>query len=225
MATPPNLLNDDGRASMATLFMMSHHGLRRDLLRFARALARADVAERAPALREEWKSYRDTLHGHHHVEDTAMFPSLRAQSAELAACIDGLAAEHLQIEPLLAQGDAAFAALPSTAAASALVRELHALLDAHLAVEEATLVPVIRGATAFPPIESEAAADMFAQGFAWSSHGIAPDILERVYALLPEPLTSRLPAALDAFAARCERAWGTARAGAARTPIPAPLDP
>jgi hypothetical protein len=225
MATPPSFLNDDGSASMAAMFMMSHHGLRRDLARFARALARADVAERSPALREEWQSYRNTLHGHHHVEDTAIFPSMRARSAELAACIDGLAADHLQIEPLLAQGDAAFAALPSPTAASAVVRELQTLLDAHLAVEEATLVPVLRGATGFPPVASDAEADMFAQGFAWSSHGVAPDILEKVYALLPERLRSRLPAALAAFDARCERAWGTASAGAARTPIPAPLDP
>jgi hypothetical protein len=61
---------------------------------------------------------------------------------------------------------------------------------------------------------------MYAQGFAWSSHGIAPDILQKVYALLPELLTSRLPSALSAFDARCARAWGTAKAGAARTPIP-----
>jgi hypothetical protein len=38
--------------------------------------------------------------------------------------------------------------------------------------------------------------------------------------MLPESLTSRLPDAKVAFAARCERAWGTAKAGAARTPIP-----
>jgi hypothetical protein len=61
---------------------------------------------------------------------------------------------------------------------------------------------------------------MYAQGFAWSSNGIAPDVVEQVYALLPEILTSRLPAARAAFDARCERVWGTARAGSSRTPIP-----
>lgn len=31
---------------------------------------------------------------------------------------------------------------------------------------------------------------------------------------------TRLPTALPVFAARCERAWGTAHCGAATTPIP-----
>jgi hemerythrin HHE cation binding domain-containing protein len=225
MATPPNLLNDDGSASMATMFMMSHHGFRRDLARFAQALARPNVGERAQELREEWQNFSATLHGHHLVEDTSMFPNMRAHNAELAACIDGLAADHAKIDPLLGQGVAAFAALPSTAAAVALVRELQTLLAAHLATEEAALVPLIRGAKAFPPLESDAEADTFAQGFAWSSHGIAPDVLQKVYALLPERLTSRLPAALSAFSARCERVWGSLAAGAARTPVPDPLSP
>jgi hypothetical protein len=59
-------------------------------------------------------------------------------------------------------------------------------------------------------------------GSAWSARGIAPDILEKVFALLPEILTSRLPAARAAYAARCERVWGTTKAGAARTPFPDP---
>jgi hemerythrin-like domain-containing protein len=222
MATPPNLLNDDGSASMATMFMMSHHGLRRDLYRFERALADGAPLDdaRAQALREEWQSYRQTLHGHHHVEDSAMFPNMRAQSPQLAACIDGLTAQHQQIDPLLARGDDAFAALPNTAPALAVVRELSQLLEPHLATEEENLVPLIRQARAFPGPSTDAEADMYAQGFAWSSHGIAPDIVEKVDALLPEILTSRLPAARSAFEARCVRAWGTARAGAARTPIP-----
>ena len=36
----PNLLNDDGSASMATLLMMSHHAFRRDLGRLLRAVER-----------------------------------------------------------------------------------------------------------------------------------------------------------------------------------------
>jgi len=222
MPTPPNLLNDDGSASMATMFMMSHHGLRRDLLRFERALAAEGELEagRVEALRAEWQSYRATLHGHHHMEDTGMFPRLREVSPELFACIDDLAEQHRQIDPLLARGDHAFAELPSRAAALGVVRDMRALLEPHLAQEEAHIVPVIRGAGAFPGPSTEAEADLYAQGFAWSSHGIAPDILEKVYALLPEAVTSRLPAAGAAFEARCQRAWGSAQAGAARTPIP-----
>jgi hypothetical protein len=50
--------------------------------------------------------------------------------------------------------------------------------------------------------------------------GIAPDVLDQVHAMLPENVFVRLPAARAAFDARCERVWGSAKAGAARTPIP-----
>ena len=53
--------------------------------------------------------------------------------------------------------------------------------------------------------------------------GVAADIRTKVYSLLPEIVTQRIPAALRAFDERCERVWGSARAGAARTPIPEPI--
>lgn len=222
MSIPPNLLNDDGSASMATMFMMSHHAFRRDLLRFERALTLgpAVVAARAQALRDEWQNYRSALHGHHHIEDTVMFPQLRAQHPSLAGCVDGLGADHQRIDPLLENGDAAFAQLPDASAALAVIRELSTLLAPHLATEESELIPHLRAAKHFPPPPGEAEADMYAQGFAWSSHGVAPDVVAQVFALLPDILSSRLPAARAAFEARCERVWGTAEAGATRTPLP-----
>jgi len=222
MASPPQLLNDDGTASMATMLMMSHHAFRRDLGRFARALPRlasGDTA-RAQALREEWASFRTGLHLHHHHEDTGMFPGMRAQNPALGACIDGLASDHQKIDPLINEGDVAFADLTSTDAAISVITELRQLLEPHLATEEAELVPYLRAATQFPPPPGDAEADMYAQGFAWSSHGIAPEVLSQVFALLPPILSSRLPAAQAAFAARCEKVWGSAKAGSARTPIP-----
>jgi len=63
-------------------------------------------------------------------------------------------------------------------------------------------------------------AAMQAQGFSWGMHGVAPEVLSALDAMLPDALKTRLPAARAAFAARSERVWGTARAGAARTPIP-----
>jgi len=202
---------------------MSHHAFRRDLARFTRALQRVAAGDtaRVEALREEWKNFHAALHGHHHVEDTAMFPGMRAQNAELGRCIDGLAADHRKIDPLLEEGDRAFAELPSTGAASRVVGELRQLLEPHLATEEAELVPHIRAAKEFPTPPDDAMAEMYAQGFAWSSHGIAADVLEKVYALLPPILASRLPAALSAFNTRCEKVWGSAKAGSTHTPIPA----
>jgi hypothetical protein len=225
MSNPPNLLNDDQTASIATALMMSHHGFRRDLARFQRALeslAAGDGA-RAEALREEWKSYCATLHGHHQAEDGGIFPSLAAEHASARAVIEQLSADHRRIDPLLERGEAAFAELPSTRGALAalgVTRELGALLEPHLATEEREIIPFLREQKTFPPPPDDEALSMYAQGFAWAMQGIAPDVLEKVQAMLPAPLVARIPAARAAFDARCERAWGSANAGAARTPIP-----
>jgi hypothetical protein len=61
---------------------------------------------------------------------------------------------------------------------------------------------------------------MYAQGFAWSSDGIAPEVLARVDAMLPANVTTRLPAARAAFAERCARVWGATPKGASRTAVP-----
>lgn len=223
MANAPTLLNDDGGASMATMFLMSHHGLRRDLARFAvalRAVASGDRS-RVPALQAEWQSYHATLHGHHEVEDVRIFPDLRSRVPALAPTIDQLSADHRRIDPLLEQGDRTFAQLASQpAAALEVVAQLSALLDSHLALEEAQVIQYLRGAKEFPPPANEAEAEMYAQGFAWSSHGIAPEVLEKVHALLPPVLTAKLEGARAAFAARCERTWGPTKTGTSRTAIP-----
>ena len=224
MANAPNLLNDDGTASMATAFLTSHHGFRRDIRQFAGALGRvlAGNASSVEALREEWKRYRETLHGHHMMEDTALFPSLKQQHPELAEVIDGLLADHRKIDPLLEEGDKAFGELSATQVRPAVrvVGSLGGLLHSHLETEEKHIVQFIRDAKTFPPPASEAELEMYAQGFAWSSHGIAPDILDKLYGIVPETVVAKLPAARAAFARRCEEVWGTAEAGASRTPIP-----
>src|SRR5262245_15647900 len=109
----PWLLDEDGKASMATAIMMSHHGFRRDLARFEWALAggKGDAGAGAVALAEEWKRFRATLHGHHEAEDHGLFPNLAAQHPQVADVIVGLAADHRLIDPLLEAGDRAFAGL------------------------------------------------------------------------------------------------------------------
>ncbi|MDF3066817.1 MAG: Hemerythrin cation binding domain [Polyangiaceae bacterium] len=98
-----------------------------------------------------------------------MFPMLRDRTPELAAVIDELADQHRRLDPLLELGDRAFAALPSVEAALGVIREIRALLEPHLATEEAHVVPVLRGASSFPGPSTESEADMYAQGFAASS--------------------------------------------------------
>jgi hemerythrin-like domain-containing protein len=218
----PNLLNDDGSASMATMLMMSHHAFRRDLARFGVALEKVAAGDTSAveALRSEWQNYHGALHGHHMMEDSRVFPHLAGEHASVAPTIARLTEEHHRIDPLLERGDRAFEALPETRAAQAVVTELKALLEPHLATEEAEVVPFLRAAKQFPAPATDAEADLYAQGFAWSTHGIAGEVLERVFSILPESLTSRLPAARTEFERRCERVWGSVRGGSATTPIP-----
>jgi hypothetical protein len=223
MTRGTTLLNEDGTASMATLLLLSHHAFRRDLAHFTLALAKLDVmdAARAAALRTEWQSYREALHGHHVMEDSNIFPNVRAGRPELGAVIDELGAEHRHIDPLLERGSHAFAEPLDVAATKRVISELTGLLTEHLEREEASIVPSLRAAKAFPPPPDEASLELFANGFAWSMHGIAEDVLEQVEKLLPVPLTARLPAARAAFNQRCVRAWGTAEAGRSRSSVPA----
>ena len=223
MQQPPNLLNDDGSASMATMLMLSHHAFRRDISRFMRAVEqiKAGDASRADAVRGEWeKSYRQALHGHHTIEDTHMFPDLKAKHPDLVSTIDKLTEQHHQIDPLLEQGDTAFADLLHPEHAISVLNELIMLLDEHLAFEEANITPFLRDAKEFPVPADDAMADMYAQGFAWSMQGIATEVLNEVQKLLPNILLVKLPAAQAAFEERSKRVWGTYHVGSATTSVP-----
>jgi hemerythrin-like domain-containing protein len=223
MSTAPNLLDDAGNASLGTALMMSHHGFRRDLRRFAARLGQMADGDtgRLDALRDEWQSFRNTLHGHHTSEDTGIFPHLTEQHPALRPTLESLTADHHRIDPLLERGDRAFGDLPrELGAARDVISKIAALLHTHLATEEVDVVPHMRSMKAFPPPANAEEAEMYAQGFAWASHGIAPEVLDKVYAMLPEILMSRLPAARAAFEARWRRVWGPVEIGAAFTPIP-----
>ena len=218
---PPNLLDDQGRASMGTMLMLVHHAFRRDGARFSKALdeiARGDKSRIAP-LAEEWKSFRMTLHGHHTQEDSAIFPDVRNKHPETGKTIDTLTADHHRMDALLERGDRAVAELPNDEAARVMT-ELRDLFNSHLALEEAEIVPFLREAREFPPIPDENAEKMFADGFAWCAQGIARDVLDKVFAMVPPGVRDRLPAAREAFDERCRRAWGSFEETASRTPVP-----
>lgn len=223
MPQAPNLLNDDGSASMATMLMLSHHAFRRDMLRFLRAIGqiKAGDASRVEALREEWeKSYRMALHGHHTAEDTHIFPDLRNKHPELSPALDKLTEQHHTIDPIIEKGDAAFADLAHPEKAEAVMNELKTLLDEHLAFEEANITPSLRAGKDFPLPPDENMVAMYAQGFAWSMQGIAPEVLDEVRKMLPEILATKLPAAQAEFEERSKRVWGEYNVGSATTPIP-----
>lgn len=225
MTNVPLLLDEAGEASIATAVMMSHHGFRRDVHRFEvalEALAGGGAGNQA-ALRDEWGSFRATLAGHHHAEDTGIFPLLEGEHQALRPTLERLAADHRQIDPLLERGDGAFAELPRTIAAAArVISELGALLDRHLALEEAEVIPHLRAMKTFPAPASAEEAELLTKGFAWACHGIAPEVLQEVYAMLSPEISARLPAARAAFEQRWLRVWGpAAEAGASFTPLPA----
>lgn len=223
MSQPPNLLNTDGTASMATMLMMSHHAFRRDIARFIQAVEqiKAGDSSRAEALQGEWKeSYRQALHGHHMIEDENMFPDLRSKHPSLAGALDTLTAQHHYIDPILERGDAAFADLAHPEQAEAVIRELKALLDEHLAFEEEQVTPFLRESKEFPIPADDSIVAMYAQGFSWSMQGIAPEVLNEVRKILPSILLEKLPAAQAEFEARSARVWGTYTVGAATTPVP-----
>jgi hypothetical protein len=201
---------------------MSHHGLRRDLALFAAALERGTEGEGPGigALPEAWQRFGATLHGHHVEEDTVIFPAVLTLDVQLGPIIDGLVADHRRIDPVLEAGDRAFAALPRTKSAHTTVAELATLLDAHLATEEARVIPFLRDDKVFPPPADDEEAQLYADGFAWSSHGVAPEVLDRVYEWIPESITSRLADARVGYRAWCLRVWGTADSGASTTSVP-----
>jgi Hemerythrin HHE cation binding domain len=224
MTDVPTLLDEAGAASIATAVMMSHHGFRRDVRRFGVALEvlAAGGTGDLEALRDEWRSFRATLAGHHHAEDTGIFPHLAGEQQALRPTLERLAEDHHRIDPLLERGDGAFADLPrAVAAAAGVISELGALLDPHLATEEAEVIPHLRAMKAFPPPASKEEAEMLTQGFAWACHGIAPEVLQRVYTMLSPEVSARLPAARAAFEQRWRRVWGAdAQVTASFTPIP-----
>ena len=223
MSQPPNLLNDDGTASVATMLLMSHHAFRRDIARFFRAVAqmKAGDVSRADALRDEWeKSYRQALHGHHVFEDSNIFPDIKSKHPNLASAIDTLTQQHLLIDPVLEKGDAAFADLVHPENAESVLNELKTLLDQHLAFEEAQITPSLREGKEFPMPTDDNMADMYAQGFSWSMQGIAPEVLDQVRKLLPDILLTKLPTAQAEFEARSQSVWGTYTVGSATTSVP-----
>lgn len=216
---PTDLLNDDGTASMATMIMCSHHAFRRDVACFARAVLETT---RGDAVAEEWTRFREALHGHHTVEDTAIFPDFRAKYPELASAIDQLDAHHRAIDPLLERGDRLFRDLANQrTAVRELIAALERLLDEHLEAEEQAITPHLRDAKQFPLPPTNEGIAIYAAGFAWSSAGISEPVLDEVFAMLPPALVAAIPAARAEFDERCRRVWGYTLAGTSTTSVPA----
>ena len=100
------------KLGLSMMFAM-HDALRRELVPVARTAGRPDgnPARLLPAT-PGWELFKKFLLVHHHSEDDALWPALRAHVAgapDRLAVVDALEAEHAAIDPLLTAIDAAAA--------------------------------------------------------------------------------------------------------------------
>jgi Hemerythrin HHE cation binding domain len=135
------------KLDMSMMFAM-HDALRRELVQVARTAGRPD-GNPARLLHATlgWELFKKFLLVHHHSEDDALWPALRAHvagSADRLALVDALEAEHAAIDPLLTAIDAA-AADPDYGYQrfGDIIDELETKLTAHLAHEETEGLPLI----------------------------------------------------------------------------------
>ncbi|WP_283133351.1 hemerythrin domain-containing protein [Rhizohabitans arisaemae] len=193
------ILDSAGEVTPASMFLLIHHGLRRDAARYPAAVAALGPAdgEAAAELAGSWAFYADMLDRHHRLEDDLIFPLLLAEEPALAGVLARLDAEHHELDVLLAEVARVLPALPEPGGVRegvALFTRLKDLLDAHLDTEEEHLVPVMNERSADglrlgdrtpPPPPAEA--------LPWIEDGLDPAVAERVFATLPEGLRARLP--------------------------------
>lgn len=149
---PGQVAAPDGPVDMQTMYLM-HHGFRRDLDKFARAVHGTPVGERETwaLLAERWEIFAEVLHHHHSGEDAGIWPWLMERAAEEdRATLLAMEAEHAEIDPLLESCADGFRRLAQAAdedARAALAVRVVAARDAlarHLAHEETDAIALIQ---------------------------------------------------------------------------------
>jgi hypothetical protein len=95
------------------------------------------------ALKVNCLHYCRFVHGHHHLEDVALFPALRAADPDLAPVVDRLEGDHRIVAEQLDELESAVADDDRDRAVSALDALAGHLLT-HLAFEEESIGPTLR---------------------------------------------------------------------------------
>jgi iron-sulfur cluster repair protein YtfE (RIC family) len=177
-----------------TMMYVTHDAFRRDLGRLSAASA-AGTAH-APGVRAGWENFKAQLLLHHSVEDTHLWPRVRRAAAGRPAglgLLEEMAAEHAQIDPLLAAVDNAMAGSASNLAAHA--AGLASALEWHLRHEEEAALPLIQSVCTPADWRAFAGAMRRHQGIKgaaiyvpWILDGAAPDGQRRFLAALPAPV-------------------------------------
>ncbi|MGY1773088.1 hemerythrin domain-containing protein [Blastococcus sp. SYSU D00813] len=180
-----------------------HHAFRRTLADVAAAVPVTPVADVTAwrAMHDYWTRSAEVLHHHHTGEDTVLWPLLLRRCDAAGdrvgrATLEAMAAEHEQIDPLLAACEAGLAAMAAGGTADrrgALAVRAIAARDAlarHLAHEETEALAIVQATmtdaewqelerTAFPPPRTPAEV---AFSVPWVCRGLPADVRDRAFA-------------------------------------------
>lgn len=185
----------EGPIPLGTMYVM-HHAFRRDLRDLSRAVPATPLTDHEvwAALSRRWTAFANTLHHHHTIEDTAIWPRV-LERADAAATMTAMEAEHGQIDPLLAKCAEGFREMteaPTAPARDRLAADVAAfrdLLDAHLAHEETEALPLVQrhlSRAAWADSEKAAQAEFtfadVAFALPWTALEVPPEDLREVLA-------------------------------------------
>jgi iron-sulfur cluster repair protein YtfE (RIC family) len=192
----------EGPCDMTGMYVM-HHAFRRDLASFATAVARTPAVEVETwrALDRRWQHFVRELHHHHTKEDDALWPLLLSRVDEQEReVLESMEAEHDRLDPLLERVTSGLAALAGGAGTRAglpdAVRELAAVLDAHLAHEETAAIPVIQAHVSAAEWQHLEETELRAKGsprqlafmLPWVADGLPDEVLATLLGGAPLPV-------------------------------------
>jgi Hemerythrin HHE cation binding domain len=178
-----------------TMMYVTHDALRRDVGRFAKAVA-AGRAE-SPAVRAGWENFKAQLHLHHTVEDDDLWPRLyRAvgDQPDQLAMLEEMEAEHGVLDPMLESVETALVDGDMSALGDR-VDALAGALEGHLRHEENSALPLIQAVLTPKDWKGFSVAMRRAQGLSgagvyvpWIVDGASAADRKRFFAALPAPL-------------------------------------
>ncbi len=178
-----------------------HSAFRRDGYRLADAAARYGTQdeEAHEALLLGWHGLSSSLHHHHTIEDTHIWPVIRSKLAgrpDDLAVLDAMEQEHGLIDPAIAAVEAVFADRDASVDEVAeRITGFVDLLSHHLSHEEQDAFPLIRTMVAKPEWDALNKASMKELSYSeiaalspWLLEGATPEDVSRILAELPAPL-------------------------------------
>ena len=188
------------RLDMSTMLTI-HAALRRDLEQVARIAGRRDRTD-ATRLRAAlgWQQFKKFLVVHHHAEDDALWPALRATVADhpdQLALVDALEREHAVIDPLLDAIDVAAAdSGDGYRSLAGIIDELVAKLGGHLTHEESAGLDLIDATLSsddwqrFGRVHGQRLIDDASTYLPWLLNYAAPQAVAAFLANVPPPLAA-----------------------------------